>query len=91
MNGLQLNPKKSEVIQFTATCGRDRVEDVTSLQVSNAAIKLSSTIKSLGVTLDTKLSFGEHVTNCAMVTSERCVTFVRRCRMMLLEPSPAAS
>jgi hypothetical protein len=63
MNWLQLNPNKSEVIQFTATRGRDRAEDVTSLQVSNAAIKPSSTIKSLGVTLDTKLSFDEHVTN----------------------------
>ena len=55
MNGLQLNPNKSEVVQFTATRGRGRVEDVTSLQVSNAAIQSSSTIKSLGVTLDTKL------------------------------------
>jgi hypothetical protein len=58
-----LNPNNSEVIQFIATRGRDRVEDVTSLQVSNAAIKPSSTIKSLGVTHDTKLSFDEHVTN----------------------------
>jgi len=63
INGLQLNPTKSEVIQFTATRGRDRVDDVTSLQVSNAAIKPSSTIKSLGVTLDRKLSFDAHVTN----------------------------
>ena len=63
MNGLQLNPNKSEVIQFTAARGRNRVEDVTSIQISNAAIKPSSTIKSLGVTLDTKLSFDEHVTN----------------------------
>jgi Reverse transcriptase (RNA-dependent DNA polymerase) len=63
MNGLQLNPNKSEGIQFIATRGRDRVEDVTSLQVSNAAIKPSSTMQSLGVTLDTKLSFDEHVTN----------------------------
>ena len=63
INGLQLNPTKSAVIQFTATRGRDRVDDVTSLQVSNAAIKPSSTIKSLGVTLDRKLSFDAHVTN----------------------------
>ena len=96
MNGLLLNPKKSEVIQFTATRGRDRVEDVTSLQVSSAAIKPSLTIKSLGVTRDTKLSFDEQVTNVcrlcyATVTSEHCVTFVRHCLMMLLEPSSAVS
>jgi len=33
MNGLQLNPIKSEVIQLTATCGRDKVDDVTSVIV----------------------------------------------------------
>jgi len=65
MNGLQLNPNKSEVIQFTATRGRNRVEDVTLLPVSNTAIKPSQnkTIKSLGMMLDTKLSFDEHVAN----------------------------
>ena len=62
-NGLQLNPSKSEVIQFTATRGRDRVDDVTSLQVSSAAIQQSPTIKSLGVSLDPKLSFDQHVAN----------------------------
>ena len=63
MNGLLLNPNKSEVIQFTTTRGRDRVDDVTSLNVSNAAVKPSSTVKSLGVTLDRKLSFDAHVAN----------------------------
>jgi len=67
LNGLQLNPSKSEIIQFTATRGRDRVDDVTSLQLSNAAIEPSSTVKSLGVTLDRKLSFDAHVINvCRM-------------------------
>ena len=63
MNGLQLNPNKSEVIQFTGGRRRNRVEYVTFFQIKNAAIKPLSTIKSLGVTLDTKLSFEEHVTN----------------------------
>jgi len=63
MKGLQLNPNKSEVIQFTATRGRNRVEYVTSLQVSNTANKSSLTKKSLGVILITKLSFDEHVTH----------------------------
>jgi len=61
VNGLQLNPNKSEVMQFIAH-GRDRVNDVMSFQVSNAAIKLLSTIKSLGVTLDRKLLLDAHVT-----------------------------
>ena len=49
-NGLQLNPSKSEVIQFTAGRGREQVDDVSSLQVSDAAIQPSRTIKTLGVT-----------------------------------------
>jgi hypothetical protein len=60
-NGLQLNPSKSEVIQFTACRGKDRVDDVASLRVSDAAVQPSDVIKSLGVTLDRKLSFDQHV------------------------------
>ena len=89
MNGLQLNPNKSEVIQFTAIRGRDRVEDVTSLQVSNAAIKPSSTIKCLGVTRDTKLSFDEHVTNVCRLCY-RHIRALRHVRASLPKPSPAA-
>ena len=34
-NGLQLNPSKSDVIQFTADRGREQVDDVSSLPVSS--------------------------------------------------------
>jgi Reverse transcriptase (RNA-dependent DNA polymerase)/Endonuclease-reverse transcriptase len=61
-NGLQLNPSKSEVVQFTAARGRDRVDDVATLRISAAVIHPSTTTKSLGVTLDGKLSFDQHVT-----------------------------
>jgi len=43
-NGPQLNPSKSEVIQFTAGRGREQVDHVSSLQVSDAAIQPSHTI-----------------------------------------------
>jgi len=48
-NGLQLNPSKSEAILFTAARGRQFVDDAPSLQVSDAVIQPSATIKSLGV------------------------------------------
>jgi hypothetical protein len=57
INGLQLNPKKSEMIQFTDAPGRNRVEDVAAIRVSNATIPPVSTIISLGVNIDKKLSF----------------------------------
>ncbi len=62
-NGLQLNPSKSEVIQITAGRGRKRVDQVLSLQVSDAIIQTSTTTKSLGVTVDRQLTFDQHVTN----------------------------
>ena len=47
INGLQLNPTKSEVIQLTSTRGRDRVDDVVAMHVSNAIIPLVPTVRSL--------------------------------------------
>jgi len=44
MNGFQLNRIKSEVIQFTATRERDKVDDVTFVIVSNAIIHPVSSI-----------------------------------------------
>jgi len=59
-NGLQLNPSKSDVIQFITGRGRERVDDVTSIQILDTTIQPSSTLKSLGVTLDKQLSFDQH-------------------------------
>jgi hypothetical protein len=60
-NGLALNPTKSDVIQFVTGRGRERVPDVTSVAVSTATLQPSSTVKSLGVTLDQQLTFDQHV------------------------------
>jgi hypothetical protein len=76
INGLQLNPKKSEVIQFTAARGQNRVEDVAAIRVSSAIIPPVLTIRSLGVTLDKKLTFDQHVTN----TCRSCYYHIRALR-----------
>ena len=49
------------------------VEDVASFQVSDAAIKPSAVIRSLGVTLDRQLTFDQHVSN----VSKACYGHVR--------------
>ena len=61
-NGLQLNPQKSEVIQFAVGRGRGQV-DVDTFSISDVDIQPSPTVKSLGVTLDRQLSFDQHVAN----------------------------
>ena len=60
-NGLALNPSKSDVIQFVANHGRSRVDNVAALSISGVALKPSETVKSLGVVLDRRLSFDQHV------------------------------
>jgi hypothetical protein len=72
MNGLQLNPVKSEAIQFTATRGRDKVDDVTAVLVSSCI----EYIRSLGVSLDRTLSFDQHVNN----TCRSCYHHIRALR-----------
>ena len=84
MNGLQLNPIKSEVTQFTATRGRNEVDDVTSVVMSIAIVQPVPSIRSVGVTLDRKLSFDQHVNNtCSraiITTSGQCGISGRRCQ-----------
>jgi len=76
MNCLQLNPIKSEVIQFSDTKRRDKVDAVTSVLVLKVVIQPVSSIRSLGVTLDQKLSFDQHVNN----TCKSCYYHIRALR-----------
>jgi len=76
MNGLQLNPIISEVMQLTATRGRDKVDDVTSVVVSNAIIQPVLGIRSLGLTLDRKLSFDQHMKNTCRSCYAACLGLV---------------
>ena len=59
-NGLSPNPPKSNAVQFASGRGR---RDVESVSVSGAALKPAASVKSLGVTLDSRLSLDQHITN----------------------------
>jgi len=61
-NGLQLNPQKSDVIQFAVGRGRGQV-DVETISIADVGIQPSPAVKSLGVTLDRQLTFDQHVAN----------------------------
>ena len=60
-NGLSPNPAKSNAVQFAT--GRGRRDEVESISVSGAAIKPAASVKSLGVTLDSRLSLDQYITN----------------------------
>jgi len=62
-NGLALNPSKTEAIQFSLGRGRSCVDDIQCINVSDVAIQPASTLKSIGVVLDRRLSFDQQVSN----------------------------
>ena len=63
-NGLHLNPSKSEAIAFFNPRSKpleSLAESITSISVAGSPIKLQSSIKNLGVYLDSKMSFDKQV------------------------------
>ena len=68
LNGLQLNPSKSEVI-WIGTHPQLRSVSGTDLSISSVPIHPSSSIKLLGVIYDSHLSFNEHVSEICRVTN----------------------
>lgn len=60
-NGLALNPAKSDAVQFSTGRGCSSVDNVAAINVSGAAIRPASTVKSLGFILDERLSFNQQI------------------------------
>ena len=63
-NGLHLNPTKSEAIAFFNPRSKPLetlAKSITSISVAGSPIKLQSSIKNLGVYLDSKMSFDKQV------------------------------
>ena len=61
LNGLCLNPKKSEVIALGTSASTKSLEDLKTVNIAGADIPVTDTLKSLGVTLDSQLTFNQHV------------------------------
>jgi len=63
LNGLCLNPEKTEAV-VVGTSKRQRVEDhIDMIDTGTVHIKTSDSVKSLGVLIDSKLTFNQHVNN----------------------------
>jgi hypothetical protein len=79
-NGLLLNPDKSEVIFFGT---RQRLHSTglpTSISIAGNVIAVSTTLKILGVKLDSTLSFNDHVNDVVRVCNYhmRALRHIRR-------------
>ena len=80
--GLHINPYKSEAITFSNSRSEPLValdESVKTITVGGPPVKLQSSKKSLGVCLDSHMSFDEHVSEICkasyIFTFELCATF----------------
>ena len=63
LNGLCLNPTKSEAILFGTHQRLSRFPSVPSINLAGSAIILSDKITTLGVTMDSTLTFKHHVSS----------------------------
>jgi len=81
LNGLCLNPSKSEAILLGTPAATRHSDNPITVNIAGAVIPVSSTLKSLGVTLDSQLSFRQHI-NSVCKTSYfhlRSMRHVRSC------------
>ena len=61
LNGILLNPEKSEVLLVARKAVADKFSNGSGIAVAGSNITFSVKLKSLGVTLDRTLSFDQHV------------------------------
>ena len=66
MNGLALNPDKSEAIWLSTRQRSRTLQPYPSINVAGADVPISNKIKTLGIILDNRLTFDSHVASiCA--------------------------
>ena len=79
-NGLSLNPEKSEAI-LLGTGARLRCKDrIPSVSFAETTVGIRTSVKSLGVTIDSGLTFNEHVDNICKASAYhiRSLRHIRR-------------
>ena len=68
LNGLCLNPNKSEAILLGTPSATRHSDNPLTVNIAGAIIPVSPTLKSLGVTLDSQLSFHQHVNSVCKIS-----------------------
>jgi len=70
--GLSISALKTKIVMFTW----NRKWTLRPVKVGNTTIELSNSVKFLGVTLDSKLNFNEHITNI----TKKATTSLMQCK-----------
>jgi hypothetical protein len=63
LNGLAINPNKSEAILLGTPASTNHQDTPTTVNIAGALIPINHTLKSLGVTLDSQLTFNQYVSS----------------------------
>ena len=82
INGLALNPDKSEAIVVGTGARQRREGDIGTVALGGNCIPVSSVVRTLGVTIDSTMSFDHHVANICK-TSFCHIRALRRIRKLL--------
>jgi len=80
-----LNPDKTEaIVRGTGARLRSEEEKICAVKVADATVPVITTVKSLGVTIDSTLSFDQHVNNLCKTAHYhiRVLRHIRRCVSM---------
>ena len=93
INSLRLNPDKSDVAFYGTRPSLKRVDPSTSVTAAGCAISISDIPKTLRVTLDTTLSFDEHIATVVKACNYhlRALRHIRRCITQDIESTIACS
>jgi len=82
LNGMLLNPDKSEVLLVARKANAEKFAHGAGVRVADSDITFSVKLKSLGVTLDQNLSFDQHISNIVK-SSNYNIRALRHIRPML--------
>jgi len=80
-NGLSLNVDKSEAIIFSSRQNSTSISQHTDITLAGSKIVVSPKIKSLGVTLDSSLTFANHISSVCQKSNFhiRALRHIRNC------------
>ena len=82
LNGLALNPDKSEAIVVGTGARHKREDDIATVALGGNGIPVSRVVRTLGVAIDSTMSFDTHVANICK-TSFCHIRALRRIRKLL--------
>jgi hypothetical protein len=81
--GLNISPHKTAVVPFT---NRRKLEGLGPLMLHGKQLQMLDEVKYLGVTLDSKLSWNQHLQKIVNVIHKKCCKEVRSLFFLTTEP-----